>query len=698
MTRIAGMPGGRGGQDKTSASAIARLATRQEPGFTMTWKDNMLRILGPLAGVLLLAPAAAAEPPVPMLDAAAIEARCPLQLQKARRLKEAMEARRSAGSILAEWNRLSAQVQDFVYPVYLLANVAPEQATREAGRKCVEAFTPFETELFQSERLHARVRALRPRDAVDARYRQDLLEAFEDAGVTLPPAQRARVKAIREALDKLALQFQSNINEDATTVAVAPQEVQGLPDEWIAARKRDAEGRLIVTLDYPTYLPFLENAVDEDARRRVWLAKQSEGGAANLQLLDRALALRHELAALYGYPDYAAFALRRTMAESPAAVEDFLTRVKAAVDAGEARELAELRADKAALLGKPVEHVQLHRWDVAFHQERVRRARFAIDQEALRAFFPTEASVAYALTLAERLYGIAFVARDVPRWAPEVRYYDVFERTAGGGRGAFVGAVYLDLFPRPGKYNHAAAFTVRSVSTLVKRTPVSALLANLDRRGLTQDELETLLHEFGHVLHGVLSKTRYVDHGGTNVKRDFVEAPSQMFEEWARREQPLRLLAQVCGRCPPLTREAIERLRQARRFGNGIRYARQWQYATYDMQLHRGALKPALATWAEIERASRLGHVQGTMFPAGFGHLMGGYAAGYYGYMWSEVLALDMLAAFKGKLLDPATGRRYRKTILEPGGERSPQALVRAFLGRPPNSDAFYAEITGQRR
>jgi thimet oligopeptidase len=647
----------------------------------------------------LVAQAAAAEQPrVPILDAAAIEARCPKELEKARRQKAEMERRRGAGAILAEWNRLSATVQDFVYPVYLLANVAVDQATRDAGRKCVEAFTPFDTELFQSDRLYARVRALKPRDAIDALYRQDLLEAFEDAGVTLTAEKRARVKAIREELDRLSLQFQANINEDRTTVLVTEEEAQGLPPEWIAARPRDAEGRLIVTLDYPTYLPFLENAVNEDARRRVWLAKQNEGGAANLELLDRALALRRELAGIYGYPDYATFSLRRTMAKTPAAVEEFLAKVKAAVDAGEARDLAELRADKAALLGLPPAQVSLSRWDVAFHQERVRRARFAIDQEALRAHFPTETSVAYALALAERLYGVVFVAREVPRWAADVRYYDVHERTAAGRPGAFVGGIYLDLFPRPGKYNHAAAFTVRSVSTLAQRTPVSALVANLDRRGLTHDELETLLHEFGHVLHGVLSKTRYVDHGGTNVKRDFVEAPSQMFEEWARREQPLALFARLCPQCPQLTREMVERLREARRFGTGMRYARQWQYATYDMRLHRGAPAPALATWAEIERASRLGHVEGTMFPAGFGHLMGGYAAGYYGYMWSEVLALDMLAGFKGNLLDPAAGRRYRRAILAMGGQRPPQALVEAFLGRPPASDAFYAEITGQRR
>ena len=642
--------------------------------------------------------AAAARPQMPLFDAKSIEQRCRPELAKWRAIKAAMERRSGAQSVLAEWNRLSATAQDFVYPVYLLANVAPEQATRDAAHACVELLTQFDTELYQSEKLFARVQRLKPRDAIDAQYRTDLLEAFEDSGVALPRAQRARVKAIRDEIEKLSLQFQKNINENKTTVAVTLDEAAGLPADWITARKRDAAGHLIVTLDYPTYLPFLENARNEDARRRVWTAKLNEGGDANLAILDRALALRHELARIYGYADYAALALRRSMAKTPQAVNDFLASVKRAVDAGEERELAELRADKAALLGQPLEQVQLYRWDLPFHQERVRRARFAVDQEALRAYFPTEKSVAFSLRLAERLYGVAFVPRQVAAWHPDVRYFEVHERTASGRPGKFLSGIYLDLYPREGKYNHAAAFTVRSVSLLLSRTPISALVANLDRRGLTHEELRTMLHEFGHVLHGVLSRTRYVDHGGTSVKRDFVEAPSQMFEEWARREESLALFGELCPACPRLTPGEIARLEAARKFGIGIRYARQWQYAAYDMALHTGAPRPAQQVWAEMERASRLGYVEDTRFAAGFGHLMGGYSAGYYGYMWSEVIALDLLSGFKGQLLNADAGRRYRRAILEPGGQRPPLQLVADFLGRAPGSDAFYAEITGQRK
>jgi thimet oligopeptidase len=634
---------------------------------------------------------------MPLLDAATIETRCGDELQRARATLRNMEGVKRPATILAEWNRYSSSVQDFIYPVYLQSNTATDAATRDAALKCVERFTPLETEPLQSERLYARVRGLRPSDAIDRQYRQDLLEAFEDAGIALAPDKRLRIKEIREEIDTISLRYQSNVNEDKSNVAIAPDQAKGLPQAWIDARRHDDEGRIIVTLDTPTYTAFMDNSTSEAARREVYIAKLRQGGEANLALLQRVLTLRHEMARIYGYPDFATFSLRRSMAKTPAAVEDFLARVRRAVDAGETRDLDVLRTDKAALLNRPVSEVTLNRWDVAFHEERVRRSRYDIDQEALRADFPSDKSVAFVMRLAERLYGVTFAAREVPRWSDDVRYFDVFERTASGGRGAFIGGVYLDMFPREGKYNHAAAFAVRTVSTLTGRKPVTALVANLERAGLTQDELETLLHEFGHVLHGVLSKARYADQGGTNVKRDFVEAPSQMFEEWARRAESLALFAQVCPECPRLPPEKVERLRQARLFGIGTRYARQWQYAAYDMRLHTGTPPPVLPAWIDIEMKSPLGHVEGTMLPASFGHLVGGYAAGYYGYMWSEVLALDMLSGFHGKLLDPVAGRRYRKTILENGGQRPPLELVEAFLGRKPNADAFFAEISGKR-
>jgi len=653
-------------------------------------------LLAVLAAPAISGAADAGRPQIPALKAADITARCDGVLAQVREQLHTLEKQKD-GNVLGEIDALGMRYGDFAYPVYLLQNVSPDKATRDAAQACLEKLLPFETEIYQSVPLYERVRALQPRDAIDAGLQRDLINQFEDAGATLPPDKRARAKAILEEIEKSDLQFSKNVNEDPTRVTITVAEAAGLPESWLAARKRDDQGNLVLGLDYPTVVPFLQLATNSDARRRVWLAKQSEGGEQNLKLMERVMQLRHELAQLHGQPDYATLQLKRRMAQTPEAVYQFLDSVQKAAVPQQEREFVDLRAEKAKTEGTPLADTQLQRWDINFLKERVRKERYSIDQEALRAYFPTEASLQYTMHIAGLLYGIEFVKRDVPVWHGEVRYYDVYDRTPDGKRGAFIGGIYLDLFPRDGKYNHAAAFTARKGSTLARRTPMSVLVTNFNPKGLNHEELETLLHEFGHVLHGVLSKTRYAEQSGTSVKRDFVEAPSQMFEEWARREEALALFRTICPSCPQLTPQQIRQLDDARRFGLGNFFERQREYSLFDMQLHTGKPRAPLPVWIAIEKAGPLGHVDGSLFPAGFGHVMSGYAAGYYGYMWSQVLALDMLSAFDGKLLNPVVGRRYRDTILARGGEVPPQDLVETFLGRKPNSDAFYAEISGRR-
>ena len=294
-------------------------------------------------------------------------------------------------------------------------------------------------------------------------------------------------------------------------------------------------------------------------------------------LLDRTLKLRYELAQLHGMPDYATYAIKRRMAQTPAAVNEFLAKVQAAVDEVEARELAELRADKAKFTGTDPAVPMFYRWDVAFHQERVRRARFKIDQEALRAYFPTDKSIQYTIKLAERLYGISVRRAQGARVARRRAVTSTFSKRKVRGKIRRAKPVHSSAaFISTCIHARASTTTRRRLPCararrLAKRTPISVLVTNFDRKGLNHDELETLLHEFGHVLHGVLSKTRYADQSGTSVKRDFVEAPSQMFEEWARREEALKLLAEVCPDCPRLTSAQIEQLDSARKYGQGIR-------------------------------------------------------------------------------------------------------------------------------
>ena len=294
--------------------------------------------------------------------------------------------------------------------------------------------------------------------------------------------------------------------------------------------------------------------------------------------------------------------------------------------------------------------------------------------------------------MSSELYGLRFEAKPVPVWNEDVLHYEVRD----AHKGHFIGSIYLDLYPREGKYGHAAAFPVRGTSTRILRTPISVLVTNFNRQGLTMREVETFLHEFGHVLHGVLSTTRYVSQAGTSVERDFVEAPSQMYEAWAHKPETLKRLKAICGDCPAIDDDLAARLEAARRLGSGLTYARQHLYASYDMALAGEKPQSAITLWEKMEAATPMGYAENTEFPGTFAHIAGGYAAGYYGYMWSEALALDMLSAFGNNLMNPKQGRRFRDIVLANGGSKPASEMVERFLGRSTQPDAFFREIRGE--
>ena len=663
---------------------------------TKTFRSAAIGVLSAAIGVqsLLVAslalPAFASEPArplIPIYSAAEIPVKCDDGLAKARAMIHEMQSG-TGGDFFREWNDLQIAIQDVSNPIGFIGNVHPDKAVRDAAEPCAQKYSRLGIEIYQDEGLMARVRAAKPATPAQAKMKKDLLDAFEDSGVSLPPEKRARAKEIFDRLTGLRQEFARHVRDNGIKVAFTPAEMEGLPESYLKAQKRDAEGNYVLGVDYPAYNPFMSNAKDEPARKRYYMAFQSRGGERNLEILREMYTLRRELAALYGLPSFADYGVRRKMAATPAAVTGFLAQVKAAVALREKAEMEELRAEKARLTKKPLEETQLHYWDVAYYQEGLRRLRFEIDQEALRKYFPTRASVDYALLVSQMLYGVRFEEVKVPVWHPDVRYFDVRDAKTG----EFLSGFYLDLFPREGKFSHAAAWPVRSASRVAGRTPVSVLVTNFNREGLNQSELRTLMHEFGHVLHGVLSRTDYAAQAGTSVKRDFVEAPSQMFEAWARREESLALFRKVCAECPRLSGDDIARLEAARRFGQGYRYGAQVRYATLDMTLSSEP-QPPLEAWKRIEAQAPLGAVDGALFPAAFEHLAGGYAAGYYGYLWSEVIAFDLLTAFNRNMLDPAVGARYRDTILSQGSQQEETAMVAKFLGRAPSNEAFFAEL-----
>ena len=504
---------------------------------------------------------------LPIFDAPTLTDTCARALAAARARVAALEqiplGDVTPERVLDAWDANTTALEDIVGPIAILNNVHPDKAVRDAADAAMRDISSFHVEVLQNEALFERVRAVSPETPPQARLKKDLIEAFEDSGVALPPEPRARAKAIVERLTVLNQDFARNIRDNETRVTFTPEECEGVPAAYLARVPKDASGRIVLGFDYPDFNPFMANAANEEARRRYYMAYLQRGTPRNLEILDEIVALRKELAGLYGLPSYAAYVTRRRMAGTPDAVDRFLADVRDVVRSVEERDLQELRAVKAELTHTPVDRVTLSRWDVSYVSERLRERRYSIDQEALRKYFPMPGTLDWLLAIISRLYGLRFERADVPVWHEDVLYYDVIDQATN----AFVGGVYLDLYPREGKFTHAAAWAVRGVSRRASRTPITVLVTNFDRSGLTHDEVETFFHEFGHVLHGILSETYYNEHAGTNVERDFVEVPSQIFEEWTRRLETLETIKEFCPDAPVMDAALVDRLNAARRFG-----------------------------------------------------------------------------------------------------------------------------------
>ena len=399
------------------------------------------------------------------------------------------------------------------------------------------------------------------------------------------------------------------------------------------------------------------------------------------------MCIRDRYAGLFGMASFDDFQLRRRMVGSTGKALAFLEEVKAAVTERELKDIETLRKAKSRHLGTAFEQTRLERWDIAYYTERETRERFATNQETFRQYFPPQESLQFTLRVIERMTGVKYTRIEgVKTWHPDVQAYAVSDAVSGKP----MSTLYVDLYPRDGKYNHAAVWSFRNAATRLHRAPQAALVVNFDRKGLTLEELETLLHELGHSVHADLSATRFSLQGGTNVVHDFAEAPSQMLEDWVYDKNVLKIFQEVCPTCKPVPEDLVEKAKAVKAFDKGVLFARQHLYASYDLTLYGPDAPKAMPLWEKMEGATPLGYVSGTMFPANFSHIASNYSAGYYGYLWSLVVAMDLRTAFAADKLDPAVGMRYRNTVLAHGGEKPAAELVKEFLGRETNSKAFF--------
>ncbi len=584
-----------------------------------------------------------------------------------------------------------------------MAHVHPDPAVRDAGQEAEERMSKWRVAVIFREDVHGAVAAFAATDEAASsqgeprRLLEHWLRDLRRAGHELPRERRAELEQLRSRLVELEVAFQRNLNEYRDWIEVDRAGLAGLPDDYVARLQAgEASGTFRVSLDYPEVQPFLELAHDRGLREELFRKNWNKAVEANRPLLEEALRLRRRIAELLGHPTWAHYAMDVKMAGSPRRVRQFYADLVPSLEKAARREIEELRAIAAAD-GVPA---PLQPWDWLYYDARQSREQYGVDKQAVSQYLPLDGVIEGLFALTGEVFGLDYrEVEDAKAWHPSVRAYEILDRSSG----ELLARFYTDLFPRDGKYGHAAAFPLviaHERADGAREVPVSAIVANFtppsaDAPSLLthgdHGEIETFFHEFGHILHMSLSRARFTRFSGAETEWDFVEAPSQIMEHWVWQPEVLGRFARHHRTGEPLPRELLELMVAARYLNVGLRNARQVFFGTMDLALHAVEGEPDLdAATRDAYGVTQLPYPEGTFMLAGFGHLMGGYDAGYYGYLWAEVIGDDMWSRFANEgITSPVVGADYRRAILEPNGSRSGDELVLSFLGRPSSIDGF---------
>lgn len=568
----------------------------------------------------------------------------------------------------------------------LAAELHPDKALREAAEKCGQNVDTLSTELSLDRGVYEALSRIDPQplDASTRYYLERTLRDFRLAGVDRDDATRARLKTISDELTKLSQEFGKNIREGVRTLEVDPAELAGLPADFLKAHPAGPGGKVILKTDNPDYVPVMNYARNSAVRERFWKLYGNRAYPANIATLDRILARRYEMARLLGYANWADYITANKMIGNGQNAEEFIERIAAAAGPRAKRDYDEMLARKRR--DEPGA-TEVRSWDSSYLSERIRAEQYSVDSQEVRPYFQYDNVKKGVLNISAKLFGIRFERiADAKVWHPDVETYDVFDGRRRLGR------IYLDMHPRDNKYKHYAHGTLlhgkRGASL-----PESVLMCNFrqptatDPGLLEYSDVRTFFHEFGHLVHAIVSgQGRWSGTSGITTERDFVEAPSQMLEEWIRDPKVLQTFAVHYQTKQPIPTALAERLVKAGEVNRGLGVRTQMWLAAISLQFHNRDPKnlDTTALMHELQRRyTPYEPVAENHFHAAFGHL-DGYSAVYYTYMWSLVIAKDMYSEFaKGDIMDPAVAMKYRRMVLEPGGSKPAADLVKDFLGRP---------------
>jgi thimet oligopeptidase len=538
----------------------------------------------------------------------------------------------------------------------------------------------------------------------DEKLLTETMRDYKRAGLELPKTQRDEVERMRKELAGLTTDFDSNVTKAQKAVKFAKAELDGVPPDFLEQTKTGDDEYTVMANVTWHYISVMDNAKREETRKKLLIEHDNLARAENIPLIEKILPLRDDVAKKLGYKSWADYQTEVKMVKNAATAIDFLQKLKTGLQPKFDAELNEFRKIKIKETGDA--NAKINIWDWRYYSNQLKKEKYTVDAEQLRVYFPYQRVLDGMFSIYQNIFGLKFERVEAPyKWIGDLQLYAVSDSKTGEPLGLF----YLDMFPREGKYNHFAQFGIIEGKLLPDgkyQRPTVALICNFPSPGkdkpslLSHQDVETLFHEFGHAMHSIVTRARYSRFSGTSVPRDFVEAPSQMLENWVWDKKVLdSFAADYRDPTKKIPVEILSRLKEAKLATEGTRYRRQLSFGLTDLtlhsQIHDNNAKEALPLSNKILSEVFLPLAPDTAFVAYFGHLMH-YDAGYYGYAWADAIAADMATVFEHSpngYFDKATGHRLRTEIYEPGDSRDVNISIEKFLGRPRSLEPFLKKI-----
>ncbi len=606
---------------------------------------------------------------------------------------------RTFENTLLAFDGVTTDYMDTVQPLILMGYVYPDPGISAEGMATEQATSIFLTDMYTRRDLYNAMKGQVPRNTDESRLYNVTIRNFEHNGLNLPEDRLARVRALKTDLSGLESQFTANLNNDNTTLEFTAEELNGVPASSLATFNMTNRSTYILTLKYPDYLAVMTYAENNETRKKMYATDLNRQAETNIALLEEAIVLREQIAREMGYKTWADYQLDGRMAENTSAVMAFLSAMKGPLVEKNRDELGGLLAIRKSLDPKAI---AVDPWDIVYLQEKQRKEKYTYDVDEVREYFPLDGVLQGLFSTYGTLFGIRFdKVNGAPVWSSEVWLY----RVSNQSDNSTIGYLYLDPYPRDGKYGHFAESTLQKgrMKNGTYTVPVVSIMGNFHAPNgdtpslLTPDEMQTMFHETGHAMHDLLTRAPYGTLSGTSVEQDFVETPSQTLEEWVWDPKVLESLSgHYTNTSRKIPVELLTRVIAARDIGIGSYYSGQLAYALEDMRFHSadGPVNTTEVWFRTYEEIKGMKPLAGTHQPASFGHLMGGYDAGYYGYLWSKVYALNIVNEFKRDgMTNQTLGMKFRQEILSKGNMENGNTLLYNFLGTKPGVGVLYQRL-----